>query len=69
MDIDIAHGHGLLYVRLQPAAPLLSLTAAAAFVGALVVGLYAVLPNHHRGTTERYQMATLPQDRRERILR
>ena len=62
MDIVFAYRHGLLYVYMS-STDINGLTnTKGAFVGALVVGMYASRSLLPHDTAEHTQMATLPQD-------
>lgn len=68
MDIVFAYRHGLLYVYMS-STDINGLTnTKGAFVGALVVGMYASRSLLPHDTAEHTQMATLPQDCAERVL-
>jgi hypothetical protein len=69
MDIILAYRHGLLYVSIQFKSINMLIISKGAFVGALVVGMYAFLSRLPHDATKHPQMATLPQDCTKRVLR
>jgi hypothetical protein len=68
MDIIFAYRHGLLYAPLHPTSTNILTITKGAFVGALIVGMYAIHILLPHDAAKHPQMATLPQDCTKRVL-